>query len=84
MFNDIRKIGTSLAVQWLGLCASTAGGMGSIPGWGTKIPHAMQTNNNNNNKSNVLLTKYSGPSTDVFQTYLLLALALPGGRRLEL
>ena len=27
-------------VQWLGLCASSAGGMGSIPGWGTKIPHA--------------------------------------------
>ena len=25
-------IGTSLAVQWLRLCASTAGGAGSIPG----------------------------------------------------
>ena len=32
--------GTSLAVQWLRLCPSTAGGMGSIPGWGTKMPHA--------------------------------------------
>ena len=32
--------GTSLAVQWLGLCASTAGATGSIPGQGTKIPHA--------------------------------------------
>ena len=30
---------TSLAVQWLRLWASTAGGMGSIPGRGTKIPH---------------------------------------------
>ena len=30
----------SLAVQWLGLCASTAGGLGSIPGWGTKILQA--------------------------------------------
>ena len=29
-----------LAVQWLGFRASTAGGPGSIPGWGTKIPHA--------------------------------------------
>ena len=28
----------SLAVQWLGLRTSTAGGTGSIPGWGTKIP----------------------------------------------
>ena len=27
-------------VQWLGLCASTAGGTSSIPGRGTKIPHA--------------------------------------------
>ena len=32
--------GTSLVVQWLGLRASTAGDTGSIPGWGTKIPHA--------------------------------------------
>ena len=33
--------GTSLAVQWLRLYASNAGGVGSIPGQGTKIPHAM-------------------------------------------
>jgi hypothetical protein len=32
--------GTSLEVQWFGLCASPAAGMGSIPGQGTKIPHA--------------------------------------------
>ena len=31
---------TSLAVQWLRLCASTAGGAGSIPGQGSKILHA--------------------------------------------
>ena len=31
---------TSLAVQWLRLRTSTAGGTGSIPGQGTKIPHA--------------------------------------------
>ena len=36
-------IGTSLAVQWLRLCASTAGGMGSIPGQGPKILHASVT-----------------------------------------
>ena len=34
--------GTSLVIQWVRLYASTAGGMGLIPGWGTKIPHAMQ------------------------------------------
>ena len=33
--------GTSLAVQWLRICTSTAGSRGSIPGWGTRIPHAM-------------------------------------------
>ena len=35
-------LGNSLAVQWLGLCASTAGDTGSIPGRGTKILHAEQ------------------------------------------
>ena len=35
-------LGNSLAVQWLGPCASTAGGTGSIPGRGTKIPKAVQ------------------------------------------
>ena len=33
-------MGTSLVVQWLRLYASTAGSTGSVPGWGTKIPHA--------------------------------------------
>ena len=31
---------TSLGVQWLEGHASTASGAGSIPEWGTKIPHA--------------------------------------------
>ena len=33
-------LGNSLAVQWLGLCAFTAKGLGSIPVQGTKIPQA--------------------------------------------
>ena len=32
--------GNSLVVQWLALQASTARGMGSIPGWGTKTLYA--------------------------------------------
>ena len=32
---------TSPAVEWLRLCASTAGGVGLIPGQDTKIPHAV-------------------------------------------
>ena len=39
IFNSLIA-GTSLVVQWLRLRASTAGGEGSIPGPGTKIPHA--------------------------------------------
>ena len=35
-------LGTSLAVQWLKLHASNAGGAGSIPDWWTKIPHAVR------------------------------------------
>ena len=35
-----KTLGTSLVVQWLRLLAPNAGGMGPIPGQGTKIPHA--------------------------------------------
>ena len=37
-----------MAVQWLELCASIAGDMGSIPAWGTKIPHAEQHDHKKN------------------------------------
>ena len=36
---------TSLAAQWLRLCASTAAGEGSIPSRGAKIPHVVRTKN---------------------------------------
>ena len=39
----ISGVGTSLLVQWLGLCASNSGGLGSITSHGTKIPHACGT-----------------------------------------
>ena len=38
--SESQCVGNSLVVQWLGVCTSTAGGMGSIPGRGTKILHA--------------------------------------------
>ena len=34
--------GNSRAVQWLGLRVSTLGGTGLTPGWGPKIPQAVQ------------------------------------------
>ena len=40
-FSRVKK-GTSLVVQWLRSCSSTAGGMGLISGQGAKIPHAAQ------------------------------------------
>ena len=43
-------LGNSLAVQWLGLHASTAGGMASIPGQGTMIPHAAWCGNEERKK----------------------------------
>ena len=36
---------TSLAVQWLRLRVSDAGGVGLIPGWEPRCPHAMQVQN---------------------------------------
>ena len=37
----LQFICTSLVVQWIRLHASTVGHVGSIPGWGTKILHAV-------------------------------------------
>ena len=53
------QYGNSLGVQWLGLCAATSGGMGSIPGRGTKIPQvtwrSQKTNKQNTNKQKIKL-----------------------------
>ena len=46
-----KRAGNSVVVQWLRIHASTAGGTGSIPGWGTKISHATHSAaKNKNNK----------------------------------
>ena len=37
----LSRLGTSPEVQWLRPCASMAGGAGSIPGQGTKVPYAV-------------------------------------------
>ena len=38
--NKRHIVGTSLVIQWLGLLAFTAGGVGLIPGQRTKVLHA--------------------------------------------
>ena len=50
-----KKLGNSLAVQWLGVQTFITKGPGSVLGWGAKIPqaawHGQKINNNNNNKN---------------------------------
>ena len=45
-------MGTSLVVQWLKLHNFDAGDMGSIPGWETKIPHAVRHGQKTNKQTN--------------------------------
>ena len=56
------RTGTSLVVQWLRLCVSSAGGVGSIPGQGTKIPHTKvqqkKKKGNNQTYKTVRIHKY--------------------------
>ena len=40
--------------QWLRLCVSAAGGEGSIPGQGTRIPHTALRSQNNSYKDGAL------------------------------
>ena len=48
--------GTSLVVLWSRLCPSCTGGMGSIPGWGTKMLHAIERPQIKNNKKSQVPT----------------------------
>ena len=57
--------GNSLVVQSLGLCASTAGGLGSIPGWETRIPQASQHSQRKKKKK---IHKQSSQSTQSSQS----------------
>ena len=63
---SITQSGTSLAVQWLRLRASNAGGAGSIPGRTTKIPLALECSQKVKNKKKLgaigtFLFYWSGP-----------------------
>ena len=47
-------------VQWVRLCVSNAGGVGSIPGQGTKIPHVCLTVGEKEKKKLYSLKKKKG------------------------
>ena len=49
-----------LVVQWLRLCTSNAGGVGSIPSWGTEIPYAAQYGQKLNKKKACLSPSSGG------------------------
>ena len=58
----------SSAGQWLGLCRPYTEGTGSIPDWGTKIPHAVitpQTKKVPNNNKKIKLYEKSRKLLDV-------------------
>ena len=40
LHKNLKLLGNSLEIQWLGFHACTAEASGLIPGWGTKIPQA--------------------------------------------
>ena len=46
--SQLSASGTSLVVQWLILCTSTIGGVGSIPGW--EIPICLRKTNKQTKK----------------------------------
>ena len=48
---------TLLEVQWLRM-PSSAGGVGSIPGWGTKLPHANEAKKKKKEKR-LIIFRYS-------------------------
>ena len=51
-------------VQWLGLCTSTTGDMGSIPGQGNKIPQATWDTRKNTHKKKVKKKTYKKIKND--------------------
>ena len=57
------QVGTSLVVQWLRTHTPTAGGMGSISGQGTKVPHAAGFGQNNNNHTHTHTHTHTNPPT---------------------
>ena len=48
------QAGTSVVAEWLRICASTAGGAGSIPSQRTRVPRATQSGKANKNQDIML------------------------------
>ena len=61
-------------VQWLGLQASTAGNTSLIPGWGTKIPHAVQHSQKLEKKKKNIVTWITGLAMDLESKQILMVI----------
>ena len=63
VFQKQSQTENSLAVQWLGLCAFTAQGTGSIPGWGTETAwpkkKKKETSDRDSHFASILATAFS-------------------------
>ena len=68
------RLGTSLSIQWLRLCAPTGAGMGSVPWWGTKVPHAMW--HHQKKKKRVVFENYFKIKTVLDKWYAVLLAAI--------
>ena len=58
--------GTSLTLQWFKTSPSNAGGVGPIPGWGVKIPHALGLKDQNI-KQKQYCNKFNKKAVDLFK-----------------
>ena len=58
MSNKTKFLRTSLVVEWIRLCAPNAGGLRSIPGQGTDIPHTKTTEPKSRNEDPLQTNKY--------------------------
>ena len=58
-------------VQWLRLHAANAGGAGSIPGWGTRIPHAVRHGQRIKQQQQQQIYIYGTNWEEIFVTYII-------------
>ena len=73
-YYKILSTGTSLVVQWLRLCTSNAGGWGSIPAPGTKIPQAETKGSQVTAKNPAATTKARNSQRNILKTNQILSI----------
>lgn len=62
-------MGTPLEAQWSRLCASKARGLGSSPGWETKIPYGVRRGQKKKRKSTMLTSCQSKGNKEIIHVH---------------